>query len=126
MKCLLVLLILASLAGPLQASDPAAPLDQNILTRMTAPELQTEFDSTIALARSAQERYHKTRGRRLITSLIPGVGAIAAGETAARTGNLRAYQVKLLQLKRELRGRFPAAWEATKKKWLIEDNYLER
>ncbi len=124
-RFILVALLLACWISAATAG-PADPLPQEALSAMDAIQLQTEFDSTIQLARQAQERFHKSRGRRLATAFIPLAGIAAGGETAARAGNLQSYRHKLLQLKRELRGRFPQAWEETKKKWLIDDNYQER
>lgn len=137
MKSMLIILML--LVAGTALAGPADPIDQAALAKMDAVQLQAEFDSTIAMARQQRDQLVNQKPPRLKpgVALIPIVGGIAVAkqgvaaanqtqESTAKMQELQNYRLKLLQLKRELRARFPQAWEETKRKWTLDDNYLER
>jgi len=125
MKSFAVVFLLVLLLGVTTASARVDPIDQAVLSSMTEQQLMSDFDATIQEGRQMQNDFLKSRGRRTALSMVPLVGIGVAVGTAGKAGDMQAYKCRLLQLKREMSARFPAAWEATKKKWGIDDHYLE-
>jgi hypothetical protein len=125
MKYFAFFFVMALLLSVTTADARVDPIDQTVLGSMTEQQLMSDFDATIQEARQMQNDFIKSRGRRTALSMVPLVGAGVAVGTAGKVGDMQAYKCRLLQLKREMRARFPAAWETTKKKWGIDDHYLE-